>query len=96
MKYKFKNVQEEGYKILEDGHTMFPEDVRKRLNRLEYVENEILKLKEENLKLRASLRKTLYEAIHVNQFYKNTPKKVIEDFFRDEIELLQKQEEKSE
>jgi len=54
VKYKFKNVQEEGYKILEDGHTMFPEDVRKRLNRLEYVE-------EENKKLEKNIRNSQIE-----------------------------------
>lgn len=41
-KYKFKRVDEHGYIITEDGHTMFPEDVKTRLDRLNFLEAEKL------------------------------------------------------
>lgn len=44
MKYKFKRVKEFGYIIIEDGHTMFPEDVIQRFKRLEYLEKEYFEL----------------------------------------------------
>ena len=40
MEYKFKKVEERGYVILEDGHTMFPDDVIKRFERLNFLEKE--------------------------------------------------------
>lgn len=43
--YKFKRVTEHGYIITEDGHTMFPEDVVHRFERLNYLEEERLKPK---------------------------------------------------
>lgn len=43
MNYKFKRVEEHGYVIIEDGHTMFPEDVLMRLKRLTYLEEERIK-----------------------------------------------------
>lgn len=38
--YKFKRVDSFGYIITEDGHTMFPEDVKLRLDRLNHLEAE--------------------------------------------------------
>lgn len=42
MRYGFRNVRDGGYVILEDGHTMFQEDVIKRLRRLNHLEHERL------------------------------------------------------
>ncbi len=52
MKYKFKrNADEEGYFIIENGHTMFPEDVKKRLKRLSFLEENKIELKKQNEEL---------------------------------------------
>jgi len=40
MKYKYKRVKEHGYIITEDGHTMFPEDVKRRLDEKEYIKQQ--------------------------------------------------------
>ena len=50
----------------------------------------IKELKEENDKLKFVLKKTLYEAIHVHQVYTNNSKAVIDNYFKDAIELVGK------
>lgn len=40
MEYKCERVDQHGYIITEEGHTMFPEDVKARLDRLNFLELE--------------------------------------------------------
>lgn len=47
-KYSFKK-DIHGYSIIEDGHTMFAEDVIKRLKRLEYLEKQHSELAKKDL-----------------------------------------------
>jgi hypothetical protein len=42
-KNKFKRVKEHGYVIIVDGHTTFPEDICRMLDRLDFLEKERLK-----------------------------------------------------
>lgn len=50
IKNKFKKVNECGYQIIIDGHTMFAEDVCRKLDRLDYVES-LLKSKDEEIEI---------------------------------------------
>ena len=45
MRYKYKYADDGNYKITDYGHVMFAEDVRKKLNRLEKLENDLQKNK---------------------------------------------------
>ena len=42
-KNKFKLVEVGGYQIIVDGHTTFPKDICRMLDRLDYLEKERLR-----------------------------------------------------
>ena len=60
MKYKVKKVKEFGYIVTENGHTMFPQDVEQRLKRLDYLEKEYKKHREEIDSLKVELEVASY------------------------------------
>jgi len=65
MKNKFKRVKEHGYIIIINGHTMFPEDIISKLERLDFVEEKKIIIEAQNKEMLEALIENLKESINL-------------------------------
>jgi len=71
MKYNYRKVKDFGYIITEEGHTMFPEDVKRRLDELKILKKQLIQERQAKKELVEALEATvqvLKRLLWINSF----------------------------